>query len=385
MHDLFRGFVPRPTTELKALWKQAFIVLDTCVLLDLYAASPETRRETLEILSKLQDRLWMPDQVRAELAANRREATRRERARYRELRKGVQELEQKLPELSEIAKRQLQEACGTIIGVIDEVEPDWKQPDEVDTALAELFQDRVGPAYPAATLVETYARGQARYQHTIPPGYGDLKKGIPDCYGDYLIWCQILDEATRRQQPVILVTNDKKEDWWLKDESGMIGPRPELVTEMRYVAGVDFHLYTGKAFVEHAADYVHETLSPQVKDELTRREAADEAEAIEQAGRDWYREYNRELYEKLFGMSPAEAVGGTLSNFLYPSTLSQRIAEFQRIAELTSEQTQRASDVVRRASLFYPWQPATPTGEAPPQPPTDSAEANTGRDGEPAK
>jgi len=38
-------------------------------------------------------------------------------------------------------------------------------------------------------------------------------------FGDWIIWKQVMDHATSAKSPIILVTDDRKEDWW-EEENG---------------------------------------------------------------------------------------------------------------------------------------------------------------------
>lgn len=52
------------------------IVLDANVLLDLYRITPDARRQVLETLRDVADRLWVPHQAALEFSRNRKEAVR---------------------------------------------------------------------------------------------------------------------------------------------------------------------------------------------------------------------------------------------------------------------------------------------------------------------
>ena len=39
----------------------------------------------------------------------------------------------------------------------------------------------------------------------------DIKK-----YGDLILWYQIIDKAKESKKPIILISGDVKEDWWLE-------------------------------------------------------------------------------------------------------------------------------------------------------------------------
>lgn len=71
MRTSFFGYYPPTSGEYERLWKEATIVLDTNVLLNLYRLPTSARDEFLNVLDLLQDRLWIPHQVALEFQRNR--------------------------------------------------------------------------------------------------------------------------------------------------------------------------------------------------------------------------------------------------------------------------------------------------------------------------
>jgi hypothetical protein len=105
-----------------------------------------------------------------------------------------------------------------------------------------------------------------RYLQRIPPGYADKKKeenhGNP--YGDAIAWFQMLEFAKDNcVKSLIFVTSDcNKEDWFYHDfEDKPVGPRAELVAEMRDFAGCEFHLYRSDIFLQAATDHLNASIS----------------------------------------------------------------------------------------------------------------------------
>jgi hypothetical protein len=84
---------------------------------------------------------------------------------------------------------------------------------------------------------EVERRGRLR----IAPGFKDQGKedgGI----GDLLVWHAVLEEGKRRKGNCLFVTNEEKNDWWVKS-GGAFQPRPELLDEYRQVSdGGTVHL-----------------------------------------------------------------------------------------------------------------------------------------------
>lgn len=116
-----------------------------------------------------------------------------------------------------------------------------------------IFENKVTSGFNKNELERIYTEGELRYSRNVPPGYEDLKnKGVPDCYGDLVIWKDIIDISKKNKADIIFVTNDTKKDWWL-EYKGKKQPRPELRREFSLETGYGFEMYTYKEFVREAA------------------------------------------------------------------------------------------------------------------------------------
>jgi hypothetical protein len=139
--------------------------------------------------------------------------------------------------------------------------------DPVLDTVTDLFDGRTGRPHAADELEELVQDAHQRITNRVPPGYADAGKddgGI----GDVLLWRELLDWAEKQENPVMLVTDDQKEDWFRKEGSTIVGPRPELVAEMRDKAAVDFYLYTLRSFLQHARSYLLAEVSERALDEV---------------------------------------------------------------------------------------------------------------------
>ena len=145
------------------------------------------------------------------------------------------------------------------------------------------WRTRSGPAYPPDEMTKVEAEGMQRVKDQRPPGYADAKKEGSQAAGDYVLWRQLLDEAATRKLPVLLVTNDQKEDWYRKLHGITIGPRIELISEMLDEAGVPFHAQTLERFLGSAAPILRSVKETTVTEVRRIAEADRTARADENA------------------------------------------------------------------------------------------------------
>ena len=131
---------------------------------------------------------------------------------------------------------------------------------------------KIGEVPDTDRLNELYKNGQERYARKVPPGYEDEpEKGVPDCYGDYVAWEQLISLSINEKKDVILITDDSKEDWWWIESGRTVGPRPELLSEFASRSGQRTWLYSSEGFLRAAQKYVGATVPERLLDELRQR------------------------------------------------------------------------------------------------------------------
>ncbi|MFJ2568701.1 PIN-like domain-containing protein [Streptomyces sp. NPDC087568] len=245
-------------------------MVDSSVLLDLYRVTPTARKEMLESLLTIKDNLWVPHQVALEFHRNRVEAARDQLAFYDETCKSLETAQnQALQRLNEFANRSalgddekkrlkgpLESAFHAAIervkshqGVFDLTISRVLNDDPVLKVLSQLLDGRVGQPLPEEDHIKAQAEAARRRDGRIPPGYKDrAKRTNPD--GDYLWWEQTLIKAAELGKSVLIISNDEKEDWINKRLDFSIGPREELVEEMRQRASASLRIVNFATFLE---------------------------------------------------------------------------------------------------------------------------------------
>ncbi|HEY8272294.1 MAG TPA: PIN-like domain-containing protein, partial [Pseudobdellovibrionaceae bacterium] len=281
MKDLFPGHFKEVEHQLRDIWDTSLFVFDANILLNLYRYSDTTRQEFLRILEKIKDRVWLSHRAAEEYLNNRLSVIDQQEKSYDDMTKAI-----------EILKRDLENArqhpfvsqniMTKVSSVFDELCSELKENksvhtariynDEIKDAVASIFKNRVGLPYERSRLEELMSEGEERYMQKIPPGFkdgsksGDSEVFTEKCrkYGDLIVWTQVIDKAIESGKGVVLVTDDKKEDWWEKFKGKTIGPHPELVREFKDRANNTFYMYQADRFLELA----RENLGEQVSDEI---------------------------------------------------------------------------------------------------------------------
>lgn len=272
----------RPTAEeLTALWRDSTFAVDANVLLNLYRYSTETRRELETALRSVQEKLFVPHQAAREFLRSRLSVTASQADENSKAVKTITDLASTLqnkkkhpflPENELPAFKQQVEKLVKLLEQQREVLLTRMTKDEVLDFIQEISDQRTGQALADADLADLLVEGEKRYAAEIPPGYKDGKKdasGDPyRKFGDLIVWKQLLARAKIDKRPLIFVTDDKKEDWWLEQSGRTIGPRTELREEFIAEVSKDFWMYTVDLFIEEAAKLNKKPVSAKVLEEI---------------------------------------------------------------------------------------------------------------------
>lgn len=273
MRDKFAEYYRPTDKEFKCLWQNALFVLDTNVLLNLYRYSEGTRSELVRILREFNDKLWIPHQVAQEFLDSRLQVIHEQKKRHADLRERLSTIEKNVKnEIEALHKgarfepqKLLEDLRGAFSDLKDHLnerensspsESNCPEDDEVWTVVEELFAGKVGDPYVDDKYKEIEEEGKRRKEHKVPPGYED------EGSGDLIIWLQIIDKAKNTDKPLLFITDDRKEDWWWKSHGKTVGPRPELVKEIKQEAGTYYYMYTATQFMKQASEYLKREISP---------------------------------------------------------------------------------------------------------------------------
>ena len=297
MRKTFPGYYRPDNDDFSNLWKNCIFVFDASVLLNIYRYTPATRDGFIDILGKISDRLWIPHQAALEYQQNRLNEINRQLLAYDDIQKSLESNKNNILTALKSFSRHPYIVVSNFIDKIDSAfneineelniqkgeHPNLLVKDNLRETITNLLEGKVGNAFSHDELKKTYKEGKERYELNIPPGYKDQKKEGMKKFGDLILWFQIIDFAKSKQKPVILIIDDKKDDWWLKFNGKIISPHPELINEMFSKAGIKFYMYQSSKFMEHAKVYLKSHISRDSIDEVRDIEIFDEKSSEIQA------------------------------------------------------------------------------------------------------
>lgn len=294
----FKGFYSPTDNEYKELWDNCLFVFDTNILLNFLRydqATTETLFDIFENISE-QNRLWFPHQIALEYQFNLNDVISDQDDAYERLSKMIKtkinEIEKTIKDkyerhsnlktkpLLEIINRFNEDSSKEL----DQQKKSHPNLNDISNRLFMLLDSRVGEPYSQEELDLIYKEGKERFAKKVPPGFEDLKDskkvngrkyhdGIQyeDLYGDLVFWKQIIDKSKIEEKPIILVTEDSKEDWWVKKNGQVKSPLPELIHEFnRFSNGMNLYMYRTEQFVKYAKDYFNIKGSDEQLDEILK-------------------------------------------------------------------------------------------------------------------
>lgn len=286
MKNIFPGYSKKTEVEIKEIWENGTIMFDANVLLNLYRYSNETRKTIIDLITKFKGKIWLPHQSALEYNRNRYEVIADQEKAYKEFTDKITQIQKDLqstskpPFLSEKVHRDLNKVFEKVNSEVEESIDkycDYLKSDPIYDELSKLFESKISEPYDGKKLEELYKEGQARFDKKIPPGYEDEKnKDGNRKYGDFILWSQVIDKAKETKAPIILITDERKKDWWWKIKDGRnMGPRQELTEEINEKAKVDFHMYSSERFLSYGQNFLKEQVNQEALKEIKAMKLAE--------------------------------------------------------------------------------------------------------------
>ncbi|MCX4974998.1 PIN domain-containing protein [Streptomyces sp. NBC_00620] len=326
--------------------KSSVVILDTNAVLNLYRMKPSARREYLQVLKKIESRIWIPRKVADEFHENRLSSV---SSHVNSLKKKSEAVSQaaevlraalrdfyKLHSLADGKSNEyltpLNSSISDITGAVEKEITDFDltpekllSRDPILEELALLFDGKVGDEFSDEVRDEVEEEALRRGKEKIPPGYVDVQKKNVEGVGDYFIWRQMLDKAKSGKESILFVSTDTKEDW-VRVQCGLpVGPRPELVREMRNTAGVAYYQLPLAVFLSRAARVLDVSVSQDTIDQVNAR-GSEETRSVRNS-------HERHILERVRRLAGVEAKLDSLRERLGNAAAESEVAD-QRVRDM---------------------------------------------------
>ncbi|MBD3290899.1 hypothetical protein GF337_18975 [candidate division KSB1 bacterium] len=193
MKKTYKAYKQPSGNDFKLLWEKATFVFDSNILLNLYRLQSTARNSLLNVLEKLNDRIWIPYHVGLEFYRNRLNTISKQEELVRKIKKPVKNISSSLA--GEFSKLNIRERHFPIdIGsfyteldklsdkFLDNIEEIIKKQqgitddDHIRDEIEHLFTGRVGiPPKNQDILNKLKNEGKDRCKNKIPPGFKDYE------------------------------------------------------------------------------------------------------------------------------------------------------------------------------------------------------------------
>ncbi len=285
MRDTFRAYYRPTDAEMTKIWQDGIIVLDANVLLNFFRYTASTREAFLEVLSRLEGKLWLPHQAGLEFHRNRLIVINGTSQVFGEVTSALEKAQKTVESAADAYRHHPSFSRVDFLSALDQliknlIESIKTQKDahqksvfadgEAESTfgrISSLFDERVGEAFTKAELEAIEKDGKERYANKVPPGYKDSGKE-DNPYGDLIIWREMLKWGEANKRPMIFVTDDNKEDWWWRENGKTQGPRVELIQEYWAVSEQRIHFYEPFQFLERAQSFTSSSISSETLKEV---------------------------------------------------------------------------------------------------------------------
>lgn len=285
MKNKFDWYINPSAEELDAAWRNGILTVDTNVLLDLYRYHEDTRNSLIQSLQRFEGKKWLSYQAATEFFRNRTKVIISSEKAFRQAREETEKLSSSLDNAIsqlrgnriipsalaaelEAGVRPLISKAQTSIDDAQKNYPKFLQDDPILSQLLTLFDGAVGNDFKEEDKKKIEEQAEQRKKDKTPPGYLDDGKDDDRPYGDYYLWRQVIEHAKAEGCPVVLVTSERKEDWWEKISGKTTGPRSELLKEAKEFSGQRVLIYQTERFLEHALQRFQQPINETAIEEI---------------------------------------------------------------------------------------------------------------------
>ncbi len=280
MKDKFFGFYPPDEKEIEEIWENGIIAFDANTLLNLYRYSKSTKNDFIKTLTDYSERIWLPYQAGYEFHNNRISVIKSQEESYLEVSTTLDNIYKQIVNNLNQYKRHpiinIDKILNELLKKIEKIKndlikqsnnhPEYLKSDDILPSITELFVGKTGENFSESELQKIFDEGKERYIKKIPPGYSDesnkKNKGNNHLFGDLIIWKQLIQKSKKEKNTIIFVTDDRKDDWWLKFKGKTIRPREELIKEFYNETGFRILIYQADIFL----NFANTKLQSQVKE-----------------------------------------------------------------------------------------------------------------------
>lgn len=311
--EVFRDFYRDEIRDKEIQKEYSIFIFDTNALLNVFRFTPDVANLFLNTLESVKEQIYTPYLIALEFHFNKKRVIYEYEKNVEKLEKSfkkkfdeipkefsnlinqsfqfrgddnqIQTLEKKTSnEIREIFESQQDLVINVFKGLKDRSVNRYV----IYEKIIQCIEPNTSDTYTQKFIDDVQQEGIKRYLENIPPGFSDKQKtGVRKYndisyelkYGDLIIWKDILNKSKEENiKNVYFITSDgsanNKDDLLFKIGDNIIGPRIELIEEMRIRADANFYCINEAKFVDlfgRTVDDFSERTFVQLKNEIKKR------------------------------------------------------------------------------------------------------------------
>ncbi|CAO97493.1 PIN-like domain-containing protein [Erwinia tasmaniensis] len=290
MKDKFKGFYSPKDDDIQKIWNsdKTLFIFDANCLLNLYKCEPQTRDDIFNVMENISDRSGFPFQTCFEYQRGRitvinesikklndikgslkKIGTNTENALsdngvkihlYTRLAEELSKFQEEINKpLTDFIKNHIEPRLQSAISISEK--------DFIREKIDSIVLDKCGEAPDQEQINKINSEGEDRYRNFTPPGFNDEKKSsrsyysgvfFEDKFGDLYLWKEVIEKSkSENVKNVVLISDDRKSDWWyIPEKNKPKGPLEALQTEIYKNSHIEnFKLLNQSSFLYEAKKY----------------------------------------------------------------------------------------------------------------------------------
>ncbi|WP_042703197.1 PIN-like domain-containing protein [Methanobrevibacter arboriphilus] len=280
MQNKFNQYINKlPEKKVKRFFKNAIIVFDANILINLYTY--KNSKEFLNLISKdeISSRLWLPYHIGEEFLKNHRNP---KENKIKEFENDINKLKSHLSNAVSNAKTEYDSLIinenadfGEVkdfIKKIEELKNDnfFKEKkylkenskniynDSILNTLLKIYENKIGKSLDSNKLEHIKRLSELKFHSKRPPGFTDYAKKINkgNSLGDMIIWEEMKNKAKETKTPFMFVCDETKEDWWFYLNKTDKVADLALINEFKDETNQDFYMTDYKEFLIDSNKYL---------------------------------------------------------------------------------------------------------------------------------
>ena len=143
------------------------------------------------------------------------------------------------------------------------------QNDNILDTISNIFDKKIGrPLSKQGFQTILIKEGEKRFDNKSLALFMNDNSTSSDRYNDLMLWFQLINKAQSDKCPILFITDDIKNNWWIQSESKTFLPNYNLLREFYKMTGELFYIYRTFNFLEYAKTFIKDGIDESVMNQV---------------------------------------------------------------------------------------------------------------------